>query len=690
MLAASLVTLVLIAVISYNQMLSLTKYSQDANITLGITASEKSRMALLGQAEEYLAHIARKQVEGSNATLRQVRIELAALGEYLEWLYADPDGFKGRDVPFVPDAPDETPSAKYMLAPGVAETDAIMRELNLVSNAEYAFSGLLKNHSLMDNIYLGTETGISYRYSISNVYNPEYDPRERGWYKAATESPGAIWLDTYVDVYGSVTVTCATAFKDGAGRHVGVVATDIFVSEIVDSILELRIGTNGYAFLLDADGAYIAHPDYGKEGFDANPAETATGSWRDALLGMTDGVFGASVVNIDDEEFYLFSAPIEETGWIFCVNIPVAEVIAPAESTWVEINAIADETQNFIRETLSSALMRFIVIFAVVAILAVTFSLVTSAGITKPIENLTKMVRRISDGDLDAAIEVKGKDEIADLSAAFNKMTADIKAHIRDIQTITAEKERIGAELNVATNIQASMLPHIFPPFPERRDLDIFAVMTPAKEVGGDFYDFFIIGNSLWTVMADVSGKGVPAALFMVIAKTLLKNNAQSGLRPKEVLEVTNNILCENNDEVMFVTVFIGRLDLETGLYVFANAGHNPPLLKRGDGNWEMLKIKRRAPLGTVENINHTEEELLFKPGDSLFLYTDGVTEAENRNHDLFGDARLTDCLAGCGTDDPEELLHNVKSDIDAFADGAAQFDDITMLCFRYKEAADS
>ena len=243
------------------------------------------------------------------------------------------------------------------------------------------------------------------------------------------------------------------------------------------------------------------------------------------------------------------------------------------------------------------------------------------------------------------------------------------------------------AELNVASNIQKNMLPCIFPAFPEHKEFDIYATMTPAKEVGGDFYDFFLPDKDhLVMVIADVSDKGVPAALFMVIAKTLLKNCALSGDSPREILEKVNNQLCENNDAEMFVTVWLGKLQLSTGKMVCANAGHEYPVIRRRDGAYELLHDRHGFVLAGMENARYREYELTLQPGDKLFVYTDGVTEASSASRELYGTERLLQALNRTGAATPEETLSAVKADIDHFVGTAPQFDDITMLSFEMKK----
>ena len=252
----------------------------------------------------------------------------------------------------------------------------------------------------------------------------------------------------------------------------------------------------------------------------------------------------------------------------------------------------------------------------------------------------------------------------------------------------SSARQRIETELNVATQIQADMLPRIFPAFPERREFDIYASMTPAKEVGGDFYDFFLVDSDhLALVIADVSGKGVPAALFMVIAKTLLKNAVQTGLSPKAALEKVNNQLCENNEAEMFVTIWLGIYEISTGKLTAANAGHEYPAIRRAGGQFALCRDRHGFVLAGMENAQYREYELEIGVGDTLFLYTDGVAEATDGANALYGTERMLAALNRNRALAPEALLHQVKADIDRFVGSAPQFDDITMLALQRKPA---
>lgn len=319
--------------------------------------------------------------------------------------------------------------------------------------------------------------------------------------------------------------------------------------------------------------------------------------------------------------------------------------------------------------------------------------------ITSPIEKISELVDEFAGQDhlgendnkklkeMCVSIQENTKDEIGELAHDFNRMMGDIENYVMNIHAVTAEKERIGAELSIATQIQANMLPCIFPAFPERNEFDIYATMNPAKEVGGDFYDFFMVDDRhLAIVMADVSGKGVPAALFMVIGKTLIKDHTQPGKDLGEVFTEVNELLCESNSEGLFITAFEGVLDLASGEFRYVNAGHEIPYICKKNGRFEPYKIRAGFVLAGMEGMRYKCGELQLEPGDKIFQYTDGVTEATNADNELYGMDRLTEILGENSALAPTELLPVIKNDIDKFVGNAPQFDDITMLCLEYKE----
>lgn len=349
--------------------------------------------------------------------------------------------------------------------------------------------------------------------------------------------------------------------------------------------------------------------------------------------------------------------------------------------------------------TLQSALRGYllgVVLIAAVIVVAImiVYYFLFKKMFVRPVERMASaaadFVRGGEGGELSDSIlslTVHSSDELGLLCEALKQMERNIRDYIVNLQSVTAEKERIGAELNVATQIQASMLPCIFPAFPEREEFDVFASMTPAKEVGGDFYDFFMVDEThLAVVMADVSGKGVPAALFMVIGKTLIKDHTSPGRDLGDVFTEVNRLLCEANSEGLFITAFEGVLDLVTGELRYVNAGHEMPFIAHEGGAFAAYKIKPGFVLAGMEGMRYRAGAVVLEPGDKLFQYTDGVTEATDAEGGLYGMERLGKVLAENTSAPPEAVLAAVKADIDAFVKEAPQFDDITMLCLEYKK----
>ena len=276
--------------------------------------------------------------------------------------------------------------------------------------------------------------------------------------------------------------------------------------------------------------------------------------------------------------------------------------------------------------------------------------------------------------------------EIGQLSEDVAELSTEIDDYVGRIETITKEKERIGTELSMARRIQGSMLPSVFPPFPERVEFELYASIDPAREVGGDFYDFYLVDDDhLCLTIADVSGKGVPAALFMMISKILLQSYAKIGISPAEILQRTNETICSNNEEEMFVTVWLGILEISTGRLVTANAGHEYPALRKAGGDYELVNDKHGLVIGAMTGCRYKETELTLEPGDSIFVYTDGVPEATDSNNAMFGTDAMLNTLNRTPEATPEQMLIGMREAVDAFVKEAEQFDDLTMLCLKYK-----
>ena len=358
-------------------------------------------------------------------------------------------------------------------------------------------------------------------------------------------------------------------------------------------------------------------------------------------------------------------------------------------------NPVAIVGVDILMPDLQANMREFLVVVLITILLVISMAIVLCYNfVKKKIVTPINKIRNVSKGmvenleheeSIDVTIDTR--DEIEELFESFKQMYSDVRDYIKKLGAVTAEKERIGAELDVAKHIQASMLPCIFPAFPERKEIDIYATMEPAKEVGGDFYDFFMVDDThLAIVMADVSGKGVPAALFMVIGKTLIKDHTTPGSDLGKVFTEVNQLLCESNSEELFITAFEGVLDLVTGEFVYVNAGHELPFICKAGGDFEPYKIRAAFVLAGMDGMKYRAGSMMLEPGDKIFQYTDGVTEATNLNNELFGMDRLGASLNKVKNEAPTEILSGVKKDLEEFVGEAPQFDDITMLCLEYKE----
>lgn len=480
--------------------------------------------------------------------------------------------------------------------------------------------------------------------------------------------PTTAWTTTYHGHVGSHALmsTVGAGIFDDSGALVGTTGVDWEIEEMVNRLAAIRPTPGSFLVL----AAPLENQVIANTGTDlAVGSSFSELSWAAALPSSNDEVSQGSV-RIAGTEYLTFSRRFDN-GWLLSVQVPEAELYAD----------------------LAARIMRFAVALGFALALALAASwLLMSRLVTRPVHRLAAQVAHHgSTGDLDTPIAVTSNDEIGVLAGAFNQMTADLKGSIAQRMAVTAEKERIGTELSVAHDIQAAILPHEFPAFPDRGEFDVYACMYPQREIGGDFYDFLLIDdNTLAVVIADVSGKGVPAALFMMSARTLLHNTLRAGLSPERALTLVNNGLCENNNSAMFVTAFLACLDLTTGLVQYANAGHNPPLvIRRAAGaddsdrvSW--LEVKPDFVLGAVPDVAYHPGQIQLASGDALLLYTDGVTEALNADHKLYGEQRLIAAVEASLDQDVAQQCEAIRQDVIAFVAGAEQADDLTMLAVRF------
>ncbi|MBR4907414.1 MAG: SpoIIE family protein phosphatase [Acidaminococcaceae bacterium] len=587
--------------------------------------------------------------------------------------------------------------------------DAYASEIGLAAN-------IADELELLNDWYTAAFVGSAHGYLIAVDVTPDksakkfskaflenYDPRKMGWYKLAENSKKPGYTSLYTDSNGQRCLTCvAPCYLNG--ELAGVAGTDCNMDLLFRPTEEEAAGDQDgnkpvhHRFLLDnATGNVIFSTfEKGALAVPQNPVDlrqSAEISIARAASAMADGKKDVMLVTVDGEDYYLAFAPVKSPGWSFGILNHKREVVYPASYARDNLLSQMEGFRDTIRDYFSYVMRWAVLAFILVLVILFFLSSSVAKRFVQPILRLVDGVKQIAQGNLDEKIELERDDELGYLADNVNDMAVDLKEHMQNLSKVTAEKERIATELSVATDIQEGMLPRNFGEVSRNKGFDLFASMNAAKEVGGDFYDFYMLDDHrLVITIADVSGKGVPAALFMVISKTILKNTALSEGAEADFTEVirrANRQMCENNEEMLFVTVFFGVLDIRTGDFTYVNCGHNPPLLRQGAyGTFEYLRpAKKNLMLGIEEDLSFTQETLRLVPGSVLFCYTDGVTEAMDEAGNVYSENRLQTVLDGIPAveDMPvADVLSSVRQDIKAHAGAAEQSDDITMLAVRY------
>jgi sigma-B regulation protein RsbU (phosphoserine phosphatase) len=798
-----LVALLLLSLLPLLLFAAITRY-----ITMDLRHHVKED--LIQHAHEDIARLAKSQATIASAMLDKIEGETQLAAFFFQSLLRDPSAFGHTRSYSADEEPEDTGTASsYVLPPGLSIA-AAQPMLDLTSNLDKLFGLIMKADSNLQEIYIGTQSGIYRNYPwnkdkldaldfildptlaqpledadnipaplrqefkqygvtlspqaavatidpgnqwvISDDYGErvfylrrekaglavysKYDPRTRPWYRSAIGQDGVAWtkyvfwgegkyvfsleeefesqigdkvlpslarefarrqisldanseisvgndgkwslqdkdgnhyeirnVNGKLNVYDTDILTCSRAVLDPEGRLAGVVGLDISMDSIRGTIIHTPDEIEGYAFLLDGRGQLIdqERPDM------FVPA--AGGSIRSKMAAGDAGTdYDAATAT------YVAYAPIRSihsfdrtSSWSVGISMPEAE-----------ITRVADDIQR--RMFFMLKLMAGI--GAAIVILVVGVARRISSGITGPIQDLGAGVMRIGSGDLDYRLDVRTHDEIEELANAFNKMAGDLQTYVRDLSTTTVEKERFESELRVGHDIQMSFLKKIFPAFPHRNDFSLYATIQTAREVGGDLYDFSLIDDTrLFFYIGDVSDKGVPASLIMAITMTLMKRaSEQPGITPAGILRQVNVALSEDNENCMFVTLFVGILNLKTGELTFSNAGHNPPVVLGADGKCKFLTLPDGLVLGVMTEAEYRNETVYLQPGAMIVTYTDGVTEAMNREHELYSEGRLQETLMRLAGRGVKDTVGEIISSVRVHAAGAPQSDDIAVLALR-------
>ena len=512
---------------------------------------------------------------------------------------------------------------------------------------------------------------------VTQEGNEQYEYFYMDWYQLCKLLDRPCWTEPFFDynnlndVYSKEMIASyCKPIKNAQGKYVGTIAVDLSLEWLSNTVSSVKPYPNSYSIMIGEGGTNFVHPDttklfyqsiftpmieqtYGAAA-DAKPDSTLT------ALGhaMQRGEEGMQEFSIDGEKCYVFYKPLSNTGWSVAIVCPESDIYGGYNRLQTTVACIA---------------------LAGLLIMLLAFGRIVAKEL-RPLRKLATQTEAIASGNFGMALPVGGRtDEIGQLTQSFDNMQHSLVSYIDELKKTTTQKATIESELKVASDIQMSMVPRIFPAFPNREDIDLYASMTPAKEVGGDLYDFFVQDERLYLCVGDVSGKGVPASLFMAVTRNLFRIIAQQGYAPAEVASQINQFLTKDNETGMFVTMFIGMIDLQTGRLDFCNCGHNPPII---DG--QFVKVENsNQPLGLWEDAPFVGESIDDIRGRQVLIYTDGLNEAENNENEPLGDDRVLELMADTTKLSSREVVEKLKEAVEAHRSGANPNDDLTLMCMK-------
>lgn len=504
-------------------------------------------------------------------------------------------------------------------------------------------------------------------YQVLGSQNYDYPCMD--WYLIPKMLKQDHWSEPYYDDGGGniIMSTYSKPLYNNRGELYAIFIASISLSQFTDNISLMKPYSTSYTYLLSRNGSFLTHENRSKilnetvftEAF-STENQTQERIGREMLAGKT------GTVRFDNlgTDSYAFYTAIPEIGWSVCTVCPSKIILQELDST----------SRNIIYTFSAGILVLFLIVYSIIH------------RLVRPLKRFSESAREIATGRFDVTLpQVHSKDEIRDLHDSLAYMQKSLSTYVNELKETTASKERIESELSIARDIQMGMLPKIFPPYPDRNDVDLHAILKPAKEVGGDLYDFYMDGNRLYFLIGDVSGKGVPASLFMAITRSLFRTLSHQVLSPAKIVTEMNNSISDNNESNMFVTLIVGILDLETGVMKLCNAGHNPPILIHPDKHVSFLEFPTQIFVGVIEDFTYTDAEITLEKGSKLFLYTDGITEAENTEKELYGDDKLLEVLSANTSSNVRTTVDVVVSSIANHVKEAEASDDLTILLIQYE-----
>ncbi len=688
-LALSIAALSITGYFAFSAITNVGSYAQGSSEKLGQGVINDSSVRLLSLGKEYLIRVSADQANITDALFEDSDSEMEILAAQAAELQRNPPIFSSTPT-YTENNPPSDPlsGAVLVFAPGATATPG-SEEARTLSGLAGDLKAVYNSDTEMTDVYVATDSGMMLSYPWRGNFPVGYDPRTRQWFVDAEAKEGVVWSNVpYVDATNNgVIMTCSEAVSSPAyGRWV--VSSDVSTKTIDENFIGQTLGGDGYAVLINQQGDVISRPGLSAgntqwdEPFDSGNAFTSDNSGLSAVAAnMTAGLTGIGTVWFNGTETYVAYAPVRSVNWSLAVSLPVSEITLPVEEFTGRIEGATHDTGTQITAQTSWLRLIFSILFIAILLVVLLVAVILSRVITRPVALLKDAASALGEGNLDFRVKIQSGDEFEDLARSFNTMADELQENIEILRKTTAEKERYSKELEIARNIQISFLPERMPEIP---GYDISAVMIPAMEVGGDFYDFIQTGDGKWAfVIADVSGKGVSAALFMAMSRTLLRAGLEGATNPAEALGAVNRMITQNAPSSMFVTVFSALLDPVNQTMICINAGHNPPLVTFGDNGDTVFLQENGIAMGVLADMNSTPEHLQIRPGDIVIMYTDGVTEAFDAGYNAFGEGRLAVIAKESRGLPANIIVEKIIAGIRDFTGPAPQSDDITLVVVR-------
>ena len=693
---------------------------------MGTSAAEFAESAADKQARERFALLAKEKAQRIEREMVRLREDTELLAQNMTYILTHRELYRPRRLPVGGEVPIASREPYLFFLPALRESGqipAVLPDAEIAANGADILSLWAGSYEsgYQATCFFVSELGYfisadvmpddeEYVKFYDEWYTPSFDSRQRLWYEEARDTGKTVFTDVYVGVEGYPAVACIAPYYNekgfagvaGMSSNIDSLYQDIAKSELEGTNINFVLNTKGEVLISSEKGGLLAASE--------TPADLRRGQEQELAaqaVRMVQGDSDVTLVTVADanqshhapasalarpeasegREYYLAYAPIPSLGWSFGTLIEKDLVAAPAQEARSHLLAQAETFGASLQEIFFSNLLWTAAVLLLLLAALYFASRRAADRFISPILTLRAGVRDIAEGNLDRKIDLRTGDEIGELADSFNDMTEKLKLYIKNLAETTAEKERIATELDLAARIQAGILPN---DFPAQEGFDLFATMHPAKEVGGDFYDFFFLGDTrLLVTIGDVSDKGVPAALFMVRAKTVLGSSVltaeKEGGTLADAVMMANDELCRNNEEGLFVTVFTAIIDTDARKVTYVNAGHNLPAIVSGKGEARCLPKGHDPMLAAMEGLSFEEKTCELAPGDALFLYTDGVTEAENPEEEMFSKERMLGTLGKFAGKSARSIVEGVLTEVQEYA-ACQQSDDITMLCIRWRE----